>query len=95
MKIDVSRVAKLANLPLTDAEKKKFAVQLSSILEYIETLNKIDTKNIEPTSQITGLENVTREDNSTASLSQDEATANTTSKHNGLFKVPAVLESDL
>lgn len=92
MKIDVSRVAKLANLPLTDVEKKKFATQLSSILEYIEKLSEVDTKNIQPTSQVTGLENVTREDAASTSLSQEEALANTSAKHNNLFKVPAILE---
>lgn len=94
MKIDVSHVAKLANLPLADAEKKKFEMQLSSILEYIEKLNEVNTKGIEPTSQVTGLENVTREDNAADSFTQEEATANTSSKHNGLFKVPAVLDGD-
>ncbi|QQG40507.1 MAG: Asp-tRNA(Asn)/Glu-tRNA(Gln) amidotransferase subunit GatC [Candidatus Levyibacteriota bacterium] len=93
MKIDVAHVAKLANLPLTDEEKKKFEKQLSSILEYIAKLNEVDTKNIEPTSQVTGLENVTREDITAPSFTQDEALSNTTSKHNGLFKVPAILES--
>lgn len=93
MKIDVTHVAKLANLPLTDTEKKKFEKQLSSILEYIEKLNEVNTNGIEPTSQVTGLENVTREDNATDSFSQEEALSNTSAKHNNLFKVPAILES--
>lgn len=93
MKIDVTHVAKLANLPLNGTEKKKFEKQLSSILEYIEKLNEVDTNGIDPTSQVTGLENVTREDNAADSFTQEEATANTSSKHNGLFKVPAILES--
>lgn len=62
MKIDVVKVAKLANLPLTSAEEKKFGKQLSSILDYMEVLNKVDTSNVEPTSQVTGLKNVMRED---------------------------------
>lgn len=100
MKIDVTHVAKLANLPLTDEEKKKFEKQLSSILEYVEQLDKVDlpagkagTKNVEPTSQVTGLENVTREDVASESLSQEETLANTKEKYNGLFKVPAILDS--
>lgn len=62
MKIDVVKVAKLANLPLTSAEEKKFGKQLASILDYMEVLNKVDTSNVEPTSQVTGLKNVMRED---------------------------------
>lgn len=93
MKIDVSHVAKLANLPLSDAEKKKFEKQLSETLDYVKQLEEIDTKGVEPTSQVTGLENVTREDEVTPSLSQEEALSNAKSTHNGFFKVPAILEN--
>ena len=92
MKIDVVHVAKLANLPLKPAEEKKFEKQLSDILSYVEKLREVDTKNVETTSQVTGLENVTREDNATPSLTQEEALSNTKSQHNGLFKVKAILK---
>lgn len=91
MKINVKHVAKLANLPLSENEEKKFDKQLSEILTYVEQLNSVNTKDVEITSQITGLENVTRDDKSTPSLSQYEALSNTKSKHNGLFKVPKVI----
>lgn len=93
MKIDVSQVAKLANLPLTSEEKKKFEKQLVEILDYIKKLEEINTKNIPPTSQVTELENVTREDTALPSLPQEEVLKNTKSKHNGFFKVKAILES--
>lgn len=92
MKIDVKHVAKLANLPLDEEEAKKFEEQLSSILEYVEQLKKVDTTGVEETSQATGLENVTREDETTPSLTQEEVLQNTKSKHSGMFKVPAILE---
>jgi len=94
MKIDVSHVAKLANLPLSDEEKKKFEKQLSETLDYVAQLEEIDTKGVEPTSQVTGLENVTREDEVTPSLSQKEALKNAKSTHNGFFKVKAILDND-
>lgn len=93
MKININHLAKLANLPLTDEEKEKFVGQLSSILDYFTKLNELDTSKTEPTSQVTGLENVTREDKAQPSLSQEDALANTKSKHNGLFKVSAILDS--
>lgn len=93
MKIDVLHVAKLANLKLTSAEIKKFQTQLSAILDYIGQLNKVPTEKIEPTSQVTGLENVLREDNAAPSLSQEEVLQNAPKKHNGLFKVKAIFES--
>lgn len=92
MKIDVNHIAKLANLPLSKEEQKKFESQLSSVLEYVNKLKEIDTKNVELTSQVTGLENITREDEAKPSLSQEEALSNTKSNHNGFFKVKAILE---
>lgn len=93
MKFDISHVAKLANLPLTDEEKKKFESQLEETIQYIEGLNEVDTEGIEPTSQVTGLENVLREDEIKPSLSQEQALSNAKSTHNGLFKVKGILDN--
>jgi len=92
MKIDIKHVAKLANLPLSEAEEKKFEKQLSETLEYVKQLEEIDTKGVEPTSQVTGLENVLREDEVKPSLNQEEALKNTKSSYKGYFKVKAILE---
>lgn len=92
MKIDVPHIAKLANLPITPRQKTKFENQLEETIKYVEELNSVDTKGVEPTSQVTGLENVTREDIIKPSLSQEEALSNTKSKYDGLFKVNAILE---
>lgn len=91
MKIDVKKVAKLANLELKDEEIGKFEKQLSSVLDYVKKLEEVDTKDIEPTSQVTGLENVTREDKAYPSLPQEEALANVPEKENGFVKVAAIL----
>ena len=94
MKIDVKKVAKLANLTLTPEEEIKFEKQLSDILQYVEKLNEVDVTNVEPTSQITGLENITRNDDFTSEmLTQEQALSGTSSKHNGMFKVKALLEN--
>lgn len=61
-KQQVQHVATLARLGLSDAEIEKFQGQLSNILEYVEQLNEVNTEGIEPTAQVTGLLNVTRED---------------------------------
>jgi aspartyl-tRNA(Asn)/glutamyl-tRNA(Gln) amidotransferase subunit C len=94
MKVNASHIAKLANLPLSKDEEKKLGEQLQETLEYIENLDEIDTKNIEPTSQVTGLENVAREDVTLPSLTQNEALQNTKSVHSGFFKVKGILEND-
>ncbi len=59
---EVEHIAELAKIGLTKEEKERFSGELSDILEYIEQLKEIDTKNIEPVSQATGLVNVVRED---------------------------------
>lgn len=93
MKIDIKRVAELANLPISPQEEKKLEKELTETLDYIATLNSIDTKNVEPTSQVTGLSNILREDNPLPSLSQEQALSNAKSTHNGFFKVKAILEN--
>lgn len=92
MKLNISHIAKLANLPLTDKEQKKFEKQLGETVEYIDHLNEINTNGVLPTNNVTGLTNVLREDKAQSSLSQEEALRNTKSKHNGLFKVSAIFE---
>lgn len=94
MKIDVAKVAKLANLTLTPEEEKEFDSQLNDIVGYIEKLNSIDTSNIEPTAQITGLVNRTRDDDSaTDTLSQEEALSGGKKTYNGLFMVDKLVDT--
>jgi len=59
---EIGKISKLARLELTDNEKKKYAEELSVVLDYIEMLNEVDTDNITETCQVTGLKNVVRED---------------------------------
>lgn len=61
-KQEVLKIAKLARLALTDKEVSKFSTQLTGILDYVAKLQSVDTKGMEPIAQITGLENVVRED---------------------------------
>lgn len=94
MKINISHIAKLANLSLLPSEKLKLEKQLEETIDYVEQLNQVDTNNIEPTSQVTGLENITRDDVAKPSLSQDDALSNAKSKHNGFFKVNAIFKEN-
>lgn len=93
-KIDIGHVAKLANLSLSPAEKKTFEKQLEEVLSYINKLGEINTKDVEPIGQITGLVNVTREDEAAPSLPQDEALANAPRTYNGFFEVDAIFEEN-
>jgi aspartyl-tRNA(Asn)/glutamyl-tRNA(Gln) amidotransferase subunit C len=61
-KQEIQHIAKLARLELTDKELEKYGGQLSAVLNYIDQLKEVDVKGVEPTAQVTGLENVLRED---------------------------------
>lgn len=89
-----SKIAKLANIPLKNDEEKLFSQQLTSILELVSKLQKIETRNIIPTSQVTGLINIFRDDeiDENRILTQSEALFNAKKTHNGYFVVPKILE---
>lgn len=94
MKIDVKKVAKLANLAITPSEEKEFDKQLNDIVKYIEKLNSVDTTNIEPTAQVTGLKNRRRNDNfSDDNLSVEDALSGSNNSHNGLFLVNKLVDT--
>lgn len=88
----VKHIAKLANLIISEALFKKLTSQLSNILDLVGKLNEVDTKNVIPTSQVTGLTNIFREDSVEPSLSQAEALSNAPRKHDGYIVVDAILE---
>ncbi|HYH74488.1 MAG TPA: Asp-tRNA(Asn)/Glu-tRNA(Gln) amidotransferase subunit GatC [Candidatus Saccharimonadales bacterium] len=59
---DVLKLARLARLDLTDEEVEAYRKQLSDVLQYVAQLDQVDTAGLEPTTQVTGLKNVMRED---------------------------------
>ena len=59
---DILNLARLARIDLTSDEVDEFAGEFSAILRYVEMLNDVDTTGLQPTSQVTGLTNVSRPD---------------------------------
>lgn len=89
----VKHVAKLANLPLTSEEEGKYSEQLSEILDYIDQLNKVETSGIQPTYNVSGLENIMAPDQVGESLSQEDAIKNGKNK-DGYFVTKGVFSDD-
>jgi aspartyl-tRNA(Asn)/glutamyl-tRNA(Gln) amidotransferase subunit C len=89
---EVEHIAKLARLKLTKAEVKMFCSQLSEVLEYMKVLNEVETESIEPTAQVTGLENVFREDEVSNSLNPQQALSHAPATEGNYFKTGVVLE---
>lgn len=95
-KLDISQIehiAKLSRLELSGEEKELYREQLSSVLDYVEQLSEVDTENVEPTANITGLENVLAEDNIIESgISHKDIEKNAPEFKDGNFVVPGVFE---
>lgn len=89
---DVLHIARLARLGMTETDVDRFREQLSNILESFETLQQVDTGDVPPTAQSIPLQNVLREDEPAASLTEDEVLANAPQREGNLFRVRAVLE---
>jgi len=92
----VDHIAKLAKIPVSEKEKEELAVGFNKTLEVIDELFKVDVSGVEPTHQITGLENILREDkiDERKTITQDQALSNTKKKHNGYFVVDQILAED-
>lgn len=91
-KSDVEHLAKLANIAIPAENVGKLRQELESILEYVTKLQGADTKNVQPTSQVTGLVDVWREDKVKPSmLTRGELLKNVPQTKNGYIKVMRVL----
>jgi aspartyl-tRNA(Asn)/glutamyl-tRNA(Gln) amidotransferase subunit C len=90
---DVEKVAKLARLGLKEEEKKRFTEQLSNILDYAETINKLDTKNVLPTSHAIPMKNVFRSDKAIPCDDVGSILANAPEQEDDMFAVPKIMES--
>jgi len=89
---DVEHVAHLARLHLTDEELDRMQVQLSNILDAIDTLQQVDTSHVGPTASVIQLENVMRDDESRPGISREAALANAPLRDGDFLRVPTVLE---
>jgi len=91
---DVLHVAKLARLDIGDKELPILQNQLSEVVDFVGQLSEVNTDDVEPTSQTTGLENVLRIDEVAPKncLSQEEALSGTDKTYNGYFVVGRVIK---
>ncbi len=89
---EVETIAELAKLTLSDEEKLMFQEQLSSVLDYAEMLQQLDTTDIPPTTSAIPLFNVMRADERRLSLDNEDALANAPDADDRSFRVKAVLD---
>ena len=101
---DVTYVADLANLELTDQERRGLVKDLNSILEFVDRLNELDTSNVPPMAQVSDrydgpgksgsakFAHVMRPDLHKTSLPREAALQNAPDSDGIFFKVPKVIE---
>ncbi len=90
-KEEVIHVANLARLDMDEALIDKFAKQIGTILEYVDTLNRVDTEGVTPTSHAISLTNAFRKDDVKEDFGKDSALANAPEKEDGNFIVPKII----
>jgi aspartyl-tRNA(Asn)/glutamyl-tRNA(Gln) amidotransferase subunit C len=89
---DVLHLAQLSNLQLSDDEIESLRNDLGNILEYVKQLEGLDTSGVEPTYQVTDLENVFREDEVVKSdVRREDLVALAPDQAQNQIKVPKVL----
>ena len=95
MKIDKNttlKIAKLSRIKIKDDEIQELSSQLSSILDWVEQLNEVDTKNIEPLSNVSKAELPLRKDIEESSDNSEKILSNAPDKLENFFAVPKVVE---
>ncbi len=89
---DVRHLAQLSSLQMSDAEVESLRADIEKIINYINQLDELDTDDVEPTYQVTGLQNVWRDDEIIdSSVSRQQLLALAAEQSDNCVKVPKVL----
>lgn len=88
---DVLHIAKLARLKLDENELQNYKKNLEEILEFVDTINHVNTENIGETIGINEKYNVFRKDEIKQESDKNELLANAPSQDEGMFRIPKVI----
>ncbi len=96
MKLDdaaLDRIAELARLDFSDPDRRAAVLRdLERVLAFVEQLNSVDTRGVEPLVFMTEEENVLRDDVALPGVSKQDALRNAPSRDSDYFKVPRVVD---
>jgi len=90
----VRKVASLAFLEVGPDQIARLTTNLNSILSYVQRLEEVDVRNIEPMSHVHGSTNVFREDRVEPSLPLEEALQNAPDRSGPFIRVPIIINSE-
>lgn len=89
---EVLHIARLARLELSEDDVRLFTGQLGKILEYMNKLNELDIREVEPTAHAISLKNVFREDRVKAYGDKEKILRNSPDRQDDCFRVPKIIE---
>jgi aspartyl-tRNA(Asn)/glutamyl-tRNA(Gln) amidotransferase subunit C len=89
---DITRVAQLARIALSEEELDTYGEQLEQILEHAARVQALPTDGVEPTSHPLTMVNAFRPDEVTACLDREEVLAQAPQAEDGYFRVPRILD---
>ena len=92
--LEVKKIAELSRLSLSSEELKKRTEDMNNILNYMDTLNEIDTENVEELYNVNDIKNSLREDNYKPSLDKKDVLANSPSSNSDYVEVPLTVKKD-
>jgi aspartyl-tRNA(Asn)/glutamyl-tRNA(Gln) amidotransferase subunit C len=90
----VAKIAKLAHIEMTEAEKAQMSEKLSAIMKWIEQLNEVDTNNVPPLASVSDTTLPWRKDEVTDGHKRDAIIANAPASEYGCFLVPKVISDE-
>ena len=90
-KKDIEYIASLARINLTESNKQKYQQEIAAILDFVSQLRKVDTENIEATSSVFNLCNITRQDEITNKPAVEELLKNAPDKKGTSIRTKKVL----
>jgi aspartyl-tRNA(Asn)/glutamyl-tRNA(Gln) amidotransferase subunit C len=91
---EVLRVVSLARLSLSEAELARIETELAAILGYVATLERVDTRDVPPTSHVIALATPLREDVAEPPIDPELALQNAPERSGSAFVVPKVIEAE-
>ena len=92
--LEVKKIAELSRLSLTNEELKKRTEDMNNILDYMDTLNEIDTENVEELYNVHDMNNSLRDDNYESSLDKKDVLANSPNSNSDYIEVPLTVKKE-
>ncbi|MFT8887656.1 MAG: Asp-tRNA(Asn)/Glu-tRNA(Gln) amidotransferase subunit GatC [Ethanoligenens sp.] len=91
---DIERIARLAQMELSDEEKTALEKDLAAVIGYMDVLSKIDTDGVEPMEHVLGLSNVLRADEPVPSFDRARLLDCAPKTEDGYYDVPLAVEQE-